>query len=59
MKRLNELFHIALKSDKLREYFVSIGGDVAPGSPEALAKLVGTETEKWARIAKTAGIQPE
>ena len=59
VKRLNELFHIALKSDKLREYFVSIGGDVAPGSPEALAKLVGTETEKWARIAKTAGIQPE
>jgi hypothetical protein len=35
------------------------GGSVLAGSPSDLAKLVAADTEKWAKVIRTAHIKPD
>jgi len=35
------------------------GIDVATGSPEALARLIRDDDERWGKIVKTAGMRAE
>ena len=42
-----------------RELLGSEGGIVVAGSPEAFATMIKTETAKWLRVAKEAGLTPE
>ena len=39
----------------VREKLTQLGLDVAPGSPEALASHIQTETVKWAKVVKESG----
>jgi tripartite-type tricarboxylate transporter receptor subunit TctC len=39
----------------VREKLTALGLDVAPGSPEALAQHIQTETTKWAKVVKESG----
>jgi tripartite-type tricarboxylate transporter receptor subunit TctC len=39
----------------VREKLTALGLDVAPGTPEALASHVQTETLKWAKVVKESG----
>jgi tripartite-type tricarboxylate transporter receptor subunit TctC len=39
----------------VREKLAALGLDVAPGSPEALAQHIQTETTKWAKVVKESG----
>ena len=39
----------------VREKMALLGLDLAPGSPEALASLIQTETTKWATVVKESG----
>jgi tripartite-type tricarboxylate transporter receptor subunit TctC len=39
----------------VREKLTALGLDVAPGSPEALAQHIQTETAKWAKVVKESG----
>jgi tripartite-type tricarboxylate transporter receptor subunit TctC len=39
----------------VREKLTALGLDVAPGTPEALASHVQTETIKWAKVVKESG----
>jgi tripartite-type tricarboxylate transporter receptor subunit TctC len=39
--------------------FDSLGTDVAPMNPQELGVFIRSEIEKWAKMAKAAGIQPE
>jgi len=48
-----------LKSDAVRETLSRVGAEGAPGTPRDFAAFIASETEKWAAIAKTAGVQPE
>jgi tripartite-type tricarboxylate transporter receptor subunit TctC len=59
VKRLNELFVGATKTAKLQEFFVNFGGAVQSSTPDELGKFIVSETDKWARIVKSAGIVPE
>jgi hypothetical protein len=36
-----------------------LGGTVLIGSPSDFGKLILDETEKWARVIRTANIKPE
>jgi len=36
----------------------AIGGEPLPGSPADFGRLIGEETEKWAKVVRTAGIKP-
>ncbi len=48
-----------MSGDKAREFLRPLGAEPFPGSPETLARFVQTETEKWGKIVRFAGIQPE
>jgi tripartite-type tricarboxylate transporter receptor subunit TctC len=39
--------------------FDALGTDVGPMNPEQLAGFIRSEIDKWAKMAKAAGIQPE
>ena len=36
-----------------------LGGEMLPGTPKDLASLIVSETEKWAKVVKSAGLKPE
>ena len=39
--------------------FADLGATVLAGSPADFGKLIADETEKWAKVIKSAGIKPE
>ena len=45
----------ALALPDVKEKLATLGLDPAPGTPEALATLISTETGKWARVVKESG----
>jgi tripartite-type tricarboxylate transporter receptor subunit TctC len=59
IRRMAELFGGATKTTKMQEFFVNFGGSAQSSSPEELSRFVASETAKWARIVKNAGIVPE
>jgi tripartite-type tricarboxylate transporter receptor subunit TctC len=59
VKRLNELFVTATRTERLRSFFETFGGDIAPSTPAELAKFTAEETGKWARLVKQSGVEPE
>ena len=59
IKRMAELFGGATKTPKMQEFFVNFGGATQSSTPEELSRFVASETAKWARIVKSAGIVPE
>jgi len=57
--RLNQLIRAGQKSKTYQEFTARAGGEAAAGTPEELAAYVRSETDKWARAVKAAGIEPE
>ena len=54
----NELIRI-IKSDDVRAKILGQYFSAAGTAPEALAGLMRTERERWAKVIKAAGVQPE
>ncbi|WP_331251525.1 Bug family tripartite tricarboxylate transporter substrate binding protein [Cupriavidus necator] len=59
INRLNELMRKAMASETVRHYVAENGMEVKVSSPDELAKFQAAELERWGKIIKTAGIQPE
>jgi tripartite-type tricarboxylate transporter receptor subunit TctC len=59
VERLNKEINAGLADNKLRARLVELGGTVLPGSPAEFGKLIADDTDKWAKIIKTAGIRAE
>ena len=57
--KLNQEINRALTSPDLRERLVGAGMDPWPGTPDDLARLVKSETARYAAIIKKAGLHPE
>jgi tripartite-type tricarboxylate transporter receptor subunit TctC len=57
--RLNREMVSILQSSDVKERFASDGGDAVPTTSEDFARYIKSEIEKWARVAKTAGITAE
>ena len=57
--RLNKEIAIALAKPKLAQAYAAAGVEPAPGAPEAFAALMKTETARYAKLIKAAGIKPE
>ena len=55
--KVNAAIATALMTDELKQAFAKIGADPAAGSPEAFGKLIGSEVERWATLAKAANIK--
>jgi tripartite-type tricarboxylate transporter receptor subunit TctC len=49
----------ALNSTEMREKLAHDGAEPAPTTPEAFAAHIRNELEKWRKVAKAAGIQPQ
>jgi tripartite-type tricarboxylate transporter receptor subunit TctC len=59
VERLNRELNAILAQPATRELIASTGSEVGGGTPEAFGALIRSETEKWARVVKQAGIRPE
>ena len=57
--RLHQATAAALAKPDVAARFASLGTDVAPSNPAELAGFIRSEIDKFAQLAKQAGIQPE
>jgi tripartite-type tricarboxylate transporter receptor subunit TctC len=57
--KLNTEINAALADAAIKTRLTDLGLVLSPGSPEDFAKFIAAETEKWAKVIKFAGIQPE
>ena len=57
--KLNAAINAALKQDDVRSRLSGAGIEIQGGTPEQFGEVIRAEIEKWGRIVKEAGIQPE
>jgi len=57
--KLNTAINAALKLDDVRTRLAGAGIEIQGGTPELFAGVIQTEIDKWGRVVKEAGIQPE
>ena len=57
--KLNKEVNAALADPKMRARLADLGGTVLTGSPADFGKLIADESEKWAKVIKSAGIKPQ
>jgi tripartite-type tricarboxylate transporter receptor subunit TctC len=57
--RLRELLVAATKAAPAQNFFATTGLEALVTTPEELAKFQAAESEKWGKVIKAAGIQPE
>jgi tripartite-type tricarboxylate transporter receptor subunit TctC len=57
--KLNKEINTAIADPAMKARLAALGGEPLPGSPAEFGKLIADETEKWAKVVRTAGIKPE
>src|SRR5262252_8991110 len=57
--KLNKEINAGLADPKLKTQLVDLGGIILGGSSADFMTLITEETEKWAKVIKSAGIKPE
>ena len=57
--RLNTEIVKLLKSPDVRDRLIADGTDPAPTTPEEFGAYIKSETEKWTKVIKAAGIKPQ
>jgi tripartite-type tricarboxylate transporter receptor subunit TctC len=57
--RLNQETNRFLTSPDVRERLLALAYEIRGSTPEEFSNLLKLETEKWARVIKTAGIKPQ
>jgi len=59
LAKLNGAINAALKQDDVRARLGGAGIEIQGGTPEEFGAVIKAEIDKWGRIVKQAGIQPE
>ena len=57
--KLSAEINAAIAEPGMKVRLAALGGEPLPGSPGEFGKLISEETEKWAKVVRTAGIKPE
>jgi tripartite-type tricarboxylate transporter receptor subunit TctC len=57
--RLNKEINAALADPRVKARLADMGATALAGSPADFGKLIADETEKWAKVIKSAGIKPD
>ena len=57
--RVNKEVNAAFLAPTIKERLVDLGGMVLAGPPAAFGKVIVEETEKWAKVVRTANIKAE
>ena len=55
---LNKEMNAILRDEKVKARLADLGGTPLAGSPADFGKLIGTESEKWAKVVKFSGAKP-
>ena len=56
---LNKAINEALQDPKVKARLIELGGMMIAGTPADFGKVVGEETDKWAKVVKEAGVKLE
>jgi tripartite-type tricarboxylate transporter receptor subunit TctC len=59
INRLNKEINAALANSQMRAQLADLGVMPLPGSPTDFARLIASDTEKWAKVIKFGGIKAE
>jgi tripartite-type tricarboxylate transporter receptor subunit TctC len=59
VNKLNAAINDIMNSYEVRAGLASFGGEPLIGSPQDFATYIGAETQKWAAVAKSVGVQAE
>ena len=59
VEKLNTEINAGLADPKMKARLADLGVMLLAGSPADFGKLIADETEKWAKVIKTANIKPE
>jgi tripartite-type tricarboxylate transporter receptor subunit TctC len=59
IEKLNQEINAALADPTMKTRLTDLGCAVFAGSPADFGKFIAEETEKWAKVVKSAGIKPE
>jgi len=57
--RLQSEIARAVRAPDVSEQFARLGAEVNVNSPTSLAAVIKAETEKWSKVVKAAGIEPQ
>jgi tripartite-type tricarboxylate transporter receptor subunit TctC len=57
--KLNKQINTAIADANMKARLAALGGEPLPGTPAEFGKLIAEETEKWAKVVKTAGLKPD
>ncbi len=57
--KLHDAVTRTLRDNTVRERFLADGADIVGGTPEEFSAYIASETAKWAKVIKDAGIKPE
>jgi tripartite-type tricarboxylate transporter receptor subunit TctC len=57
--KLNQEINAGLADTKIKARLVDLGGTVLAGSPADFGKLIADETEKWAKVVRFGGLNPD
>jgi tripartite-type tricarboxylate transporter receptor subunit TctC len=56
LSKLNTDLHKALNSPDVQRRLMEQGVDPAPSTPDQFAAFIRSETEKWSKVVKDAGV---
>ena len=59
VNKLSEAMNAVLADPKSKTRLADLGVEPMPLTPKEFAKFIGDETEKWAKVIKSAGIKPD
>jgi tripartite-type tricarboxylate transporter receptor subunit TctC len=59
VEKLNKEINVILNDPKMKTRLADLGGSVLAGSPTDFGKLIAEETEKWAKVIRSANIKAE
>ena len=55
--KLNREINVALADAKLKARLVELGGQPTPGTPADFGKFIASETDKWGKVVREAGLK--
>ena len=59
IEKLNKEINAALADPNMKKRLTDLGAAMFAGSPADFGKFIADETEKWAKVIRSANIKPE